>query len=108
MEDIFRRAPTLDKWIADFNLDQIPEEERERFLSSIRTVSKSPALNWLLSRLEATQVMLLANLPPDKKSDVEGAHQRLWIVRELRRTIHGFAQESTLEDKNLSRTKGLD
>ena len=97
-EDIFRgKGVSFDSWLESFNLDRMPAEDRDRFLSSVRSLSKSPVLQWLLSRLEATMLMELANTPIGDKEHAEVVRVRLYAIKELRRTIHAFADDLTFE-----------
>lgn len=106
-EDLFRDAKSFDKWAESFNLDRVPEEDKERFLSSIRALSKNVTLKWLLARLEATQMTVLARVPLDKPQEAEAARMRLIAVRDLRGVIDAFAEESTLDKGGLPKHRGL-
>jgi hypothetical protein len=95
--DVFR-VGGLDfrAWVETFNLENMPSEERERFLSNLSALSRNSALTFLLNRLEAEALNRMAMARGGDMTALAQAHADVQAVHRLHSLINAATQDQRL------------
>jgi hypothetical protein len=102
--DVFRSGGlNFHAWVETFNLENMPAEERERFLSNLSALSRNSALTFLLNRLEAEALNRMSMVRPGDGPTLAQAQADVLAVRRLQALITAATQDQRLSGLNLAK-----